>query len=150
MKVYEATLQYHLVRTMNEAALNDPSKVTDYMKDAFQNEPQKEQFWVISLNRKNKPICRHCVSVGTLTSSLVHPREVFAVAIQSSAAAIIISHNHPSGDPAPSSQDRKVTRVINEAGRIMGIELIDHVIIGDSDEDPNGHGYYSFQEAGLI
>lgn len=102
-----------------------------------------EQFMVILLNAKNHVIGVECVSVGTLTASLVHPREIFKSAIKRSAHAIILAHNHPSGDPSPSREDREVTRRLIEAGRLIGIEVLDHLVIGDG-------RYTSFRERGLV
>lgn len=109
-----------------------------------------EKFWVLCLNRKNRLI--KCVEVtsGTATAALAHPREVFRAAIRESASAVICAHNHPSGDPAPSTQDIHVTRQIREAARAVEIELLDHVIIGRPNADPLGRGYYSFREAGIL
>lgn len=103
----------------------------------------REYFVVIYLDRKGGVITRENVSVGGLHSSIVHPREVFKTAVKRSAAAIILAHNHPSGDPSPSRQDIDITRRLVEAGRLMGIEIMDHVIIGEN-------GYCSFKEKGLI
>ena len=83
------------------------------------------------------------VSVGTLTASLVHPREVFRAAIRNAAAALLLVHHHPSGDPSPSPEDRSVTERLVAAGRLLGIRVVDHVIVAES-------GYFSFQEAGLL
>jgi DNA repair protein RadC len=105
---------------------------------------------VICLDRKNKPISRTMVTLGTLTSALAHPREVFKIAILASAAAIVVSHNHPSGDPAPSSADIQLTRQLREASKIIGIDLIDHVIVGTAEDDPLHVGYYSFRNAGML
>lgn len=109
-----------------------------------------EKFWVCALNRKNRLIRHYEVTSGTATSSLVHPREVFRDAIRVSATAIIALHNHPSGDPAPSPADIQVTRQLKKAGEVLDITLLDHVIIGDPDHDPNQRGFYSFSEAGLL
>ena len=103
----------------------------------------REHFRVILLNTKNRVIGIDQVSVGTLNASLVHPREVFKRAVQKSAAAIILVHNHPSGDPSPSPEDMQITQRLCEAGRIIGIEVLDHVIIGD-------HVFTSFKEKGWI
>lgn len=92
---------------------------------------KKEHMKVILLNTKNMVISIKDISVGSLNSSIVHPREVFIEAIKASSASIIICHNHPSGDPTPSQEDINVTRRITEAGKIIGIDLIDHIIIGD-------------------
>lgn len=109
----------------------------------------QESFWVICLNRKNHPLGRSMVTLGSATNSIANPPEIFRVAILAGATAIIVAHNHPSGDPGPSAADIKVTRTLKECGKLMNIELVDHVICGDPKSDPNGTGYYSFQEAGL-
>lgn len=90
----------------------------------------REEFHVLTLNGRHRLTGCHRVSEGTLTSSLVHPREVFGVAIRSLAAAIIVAHNHPSGDPEPSAEDLEVTRRLSESGKLLGIPLLDHVVIG--------------------
>ncbi len=103
---------------------------------------RKEQFHVILLDGKNRPLKDVRVSEGTLTASLVHPREVFVPVIEESAAAIILVHNHPSGDPTPSAEDVAITRRLREVGDLMGVRVLDHVIIG--------HGrYVSFSDEGL-
>ncbi len=96
------------------------------------------------VNAKNEVNAIEIVSTGTLSSALVHPREIFKAAILSNAHAVILCHNHPSGDPAPSREDREITRRLVEAGMLMGIEVLDHVIIGDH------HRYVSFRERGLL
>jgi DNA repair protein RadC len=111
---------------------------------------QVEKFWVLCLNRKNRLIKRVEITSGTASSSLVHPREVFREAIREGALAVICVHNHPSGDPAPSSPDINVTRQLRDAAKTVGIDLIDHVIVGQKSRDPVGPGYYSFRAAGLI
>jgi DNA repair protein RadC len=109
-----------------------------------------EKFWVLCLNRKNRLKKLVELTTGTATSSLAHPREVFRVAIQYGATAIACVHNHPSGDPAPSAADVQVTRQLREAARTVDIDLLDHVVIGESSNDPRGLGYYSFREAGIL
>ena len=109
-----------------------------------------EKCWTLCLNRRNRLLALHEVSSGTATSSLLHPREVFRQALRHSAAAVIVAHNHPSGDPAPSHADRAVTRQLVEAGRMIGVELLDHVIVGRPESDPTSKGWFSFGEAGLI
>ena len=150
MQVYEASIQYHLVRLGREEPLSTPSKVVDYMAGAFDDAPMQESFYVVCLNRKNKPLCRHRISLGTVSSTLVHPREVFRIAVLASASAIVCVHNHPSGDPAPSAADVQITRQLREAAKMMQIDLLDHVIIGVKEDDPQNRGWYSFREAGLI
>lgn len=102
----------------------------------------RERFVVLLLNTKNAVLATHTVSVGTLSSSLVHPREVFKPAVQASAAGLILAHNHPSGKTEPSREDREVTKRIVEAGKTLGIEVIDHLVIGDT--------FFSFKAYGLI
>lgn len=92
---------------------------------------QKEHFLALFLNTKNRIIGKEIVSVGSLNSTVVHPRELFRAAMKRCAASIICAHNHPSGDPTPSPEDIQLTRRLTEAGRIVGIELLDHIIIGD-------------------
>ncbi len=109
-----------------------------------------EKFWVLCLDRKNR--LQRCVEAtsGIAHSALVHPREVFRIAIQEAASAIVCAHNHPSGDPAPSSADLRATRQLREASEAVQIPLIDHVIIGSVECDPLGRGHYSFREAGVL
>ncbi len=103
---------------------------------------RKEQFHVILLDGKNRPLKDVRVSEGTLTASLVHPREVFVPVIEESAAAIILVHNHPSGDPTPSAEDIAITERLRQVGELMGVRVLDHVVIG--------HGrYVSFADEGL-
>lgn len=109
-----------------------------------------EKFWVLCLNRKNRLLRRVEVTSGTATAALAHPREVFREAIRESAAAVICAHNHPSGDPTPSSADVQLTRQLREAARTVDIDLLDHVVLGRASADPSGRGYYSFREAGLL
>ena len=106
-------------------------------------EKAKEHFKLILLNSRNKKIAISTISVGTLTTSLVHPREVFKEALAHSAASVILAHNHPSGDPEPSEDDLKITKKLVESGKILGVEVIDHIIVGKN-------SFYSFREKGLI
>lgn len=91
----------------------------------------REEFLVVPLDGKNRSLGFHVVSVGTLTASLVHPREVFKIVLLTNAAAIILVHNHPSGDPTPSPEDVAITQRLKDAGEILGIRILDHVVIGD-------------------
>jgi DNA repair protein RadC len=111
---------------------------------------QVEKFWVLCLNRKNRLIKRVEVTSGTATAALAHPREVFREAVRHTAAAVVCVHNHPSGDPAPSTADIHVTRQLREAARTLDIELLDHVIVGSASADPLGLGHFSFRSAGLL
>jgi DNA repair protein RadC len=102
---------------------------------------ERERFLAILLDSRHRVLREITISQGTLTASLVHPREVFRAAVRESAAALVLVHNHPSGDPAPSGEDREVTRRLCEAGRIVGIRILDHVVVAE-------RGYFSFCEAG--
>ena len=118
--------------------LSCPQDVADFLMPRLRY-AAKEQFVVILLNSKNKVIGTEVVSEGSLSSSIVHPREVFAPAMLHHAAAIMVAHNHPSGDPKPSFEDEEITRMLSRSGKVLGIPMIDHVIIGDGN-------YYSFLE----
>ncbi len=104
---------------------------------------KKEHFVCLFLNTKNQVIARETLSVGTLNASLVHPREVFRAAIKCSSASIICIHNHPSGDPSPSPEDIAMTRRLKEAGELAGIDVLDHLVIGDN-------RYTSLKEQGFM
>lgn len=103
----------------------------------------KEHFLVVSLDTRNNVLAIDVVSIGTLTASLVHPRETFSQAIKRHAAHIILAHNHPSGETQPSEDDLKITKRLVDAGKIMGIEVLDHIIF-------TRHSYLSFKEKHLI
>ncbi|MBT9166941.1 MAG: hypothetical protein DDT19_00265 [Syntrophomonadaceae bacterium] len=103
----------------------------------------REKMLCLHLNGKHQIISYEIVSIGTLSSSLAHPREIFKAAILANAYAILLVHNHPSGDPNPSQEDTKVTERIKNCGEILGINLVDHVIV-------TAGGYYSFREHGLL
>ncbi|TCS79059.1 RadC family protein [Tepidibacillus fermentans] len=104
---------------------------------------RQEHFVAILLDTKNHIIAKETISVGSLNASIVHPREVFKPAIKKSASAMIVAHNHPSGDPSPSREDIEITKRLYQAGEILGIDLLDHVIIGEDK-------YTSLKEKGLI
>lgn len=111
-------------------AIRSPQDAAEFMMDELQHLTQ-EHFVCLFLNTKNEVIGKETIFVGSLNASIVHPREIFRKAIQRASAAIICLHNHPSGDPTPSAEDRHVTRRLREAGRIVGIEVLDHIIIGE-------------------
>ncbi|MEW6040825.1 MAG: DNA repair protein RadC [Elusimicrobiota bacterium] len=104
---------------------------------------RKENFVALYINARNELICKEFISIGTLDASIAHPREVFSPAILCSAFGVILSHNHPSGSATPSDYDRKMTRQLVEAGKILGIEVLDHIIVTPED-------FYSFRENGDI
>jgi DNA repair protein RadC len=98
--------------------------------DRLTKDAKREEFHIVTLDTKNQVIDTHQISVGTLDASLVHPREVFHAAIKDSARSILLVHNHPSGDPTPSPQDRQVTDRLSESGNLLGIEVLDHIVLG--------------------
>ena len=110
----------------------------------------QEIFIVLTLNTKNRVLGTHLISIGTLNSSLVHPREAFRVAILDNAATMILAHNHPSGDPTPSAEDIKVTRQLVSAGEVMGIKVLDHVILGSGNPNETSNPFLSLRESGLV
>jgi len=118
-------------------------------EDVFQHfgaqleKEKRELFYVVLLNNKNRKIRDVKISEGSLTASLVHPREVYNPVIRESAAAVIFVHNHPSGDPAPSPEDVEITRRLKEVGELMGVRVVDHVVIGQD-------RYFSFSDRGML
>lgn len=119
-----------------------PRQVFDYFHHAYRD-ARKEYFFVLLLDGKNRIIRKVPISEGSLNQSIVHPREVFNPAVRDSAAAVILIHNHPTGDPAPSREDTEITRRLKEAGDLLGIRVLDHIIIGDE-------RYTSFADLGLM
>ncbi|MCX7997284.1 MAG: DNA repair protein RadC [Patescibacteria group bacterium] len=104
---------------------------------------RKEHFLAVYLNARNQILATETVSIGTLNASLVHPREVFEPAIRLLASSVLLAHNHPSGDPSPSDADTAITGRLTEAGKILGVEIMDHIIVTTS-------RYYSFRESGKL
>lgn len=125
-------------RLLNPRVLNHPREVAAYLVEDMKDLRQ-EWFRILLLNNRKQVMSYETISVGTLNASLVHPRDVFEKAIRKNASTMILVHNHPSGNPSPSNEDRLLTKRLTEAGALMGIEVIDHVIVG------NG-SYYSFKE----
>ena len=132
-----------------EPLLDEAQSVSAYMAP-FAAGLEVEKFWVLCLNRKGRLIRRVEVTSGTASSTLVHPREVFREAIREASSGIVCVHNHPSGDPSPSSQDIRITRALREAASALEITLMDHVILGRPEADPHCRGYYSFRGAGIL
>ncbi len=122
--------------------LSSPSAVFAYMRPKCRR-LDREHFWRIDLDARSRVLGYEVVSVGTISASLVHPREVLKGAILNNAAGIIVAHNHPSGDTSPSAEDKDVTRRLQRAGELMGIPLLDHMVLADG-------GFFSFKERGLI
>ena len=122
--------------------IRSPQDVYNLLGPSLRDE-RKEHFVALLLDTKGGVFRNTTISIGDLSSSLVHPREVFTEAVRHSAASIIVAHNHPSGDPAPSPEDAAVTRRLCEAGQLLGIEVLDHVVLGDS-------RWVSLREKGLL
>jgi DNA repair protein RadC len=104
----------------------------------------REEFVALLLDAKHKVVAVHSVAVGSLTMAIVHPREVFKAAIVANASAVIVAHNHPSGDPMPSAEDHELTKRLVAAGKLIGIAVLDHVVIGDEGR------MYSFADQGAL
>lgn len=126
-----------------------PNRIIRTPKDAadlfrqFIGDCDRESFCILCLNTKNEPTALHMVSTGTLNASLVHPRETYKLAILANSASIIAAHNHPSGEPTPSLEDAELTERLRDSGTLLGIELIDHLVIGDG-------SFVSMKERGLM
>ncbi len=118
-----------------------PAQVAEIF--SFLHNEAKEHFFTVHLDGKNRILCLDLVSIGSLNQAIVHPREVFKTSLITSAAALLLVHNHPTGDPTPSAEDIAITRRLKEAGEIIGIKVLDHVIVGTE-------GYLSFVERGLL
>lgn len=142
LAVAEIAKRYRNFRSGDEYCISSPKDAADLVMNEMRD-LKKEILKVLILNTKNIVTGTIDASVGTLSSSIVHPRDIFRDAIRRSAASIILIHNHPSGDPTPSGDDINSTRRVKEAGKIIGIELLDHLIIGDG-------RYISLKEMGYF
>lgn len=118
-------------------------EVFDFSNRYLFEHADREYFYVIALDSKNRMRGLNCVSMGSLASSIIHPREVFKMLVLQSAAAFLAVHNHPSGDCTPSREDRECTERLQQAGQMLGIKFLDHIVCGETD-------YYSFADAGAI
>lgn len=136
--VKEDTVEY------SDTTIKSPCDIVRLAREVLEmDEMAEENFIVICLNTKNKIAGVHTVSIGSLNASIVHPREVFKVAMLNNASALLLLHNHPSGDPEPSREDIETTQRLVNAGNILGIKVLDHVIIAD-------RKHLSFKEQGLM
>lgn len=142
LSMAEMAKRFQTYRSGDSYKINSPADAADLIMVELR-EFKQEILKVLLLNTKNVVIGIHNASVGSLNSSIVHPREIYKEAIRKSAASIIMVHNHPSGDPSPSSEDIAATTRIKEVGKIVGIELLDHVIVGDGK-------YISLREKNLL
>lgn len=133
-----------ITRTSRDEAsiIRSPRDVADMLIEQMRY-LQKEHFVCLFLNTKNQVISQETLSMGSLNAAIVHPREVFRAAIKCSSASMICAHNHPSGDPTPSPEDVSLTRRLIDAGQIIGIEVLDHLVIGDTK-------FVSLKEQGLM
>jgi DNA repair protein RadC len=137
--IREAVVSYRGPRRRLPESVRNPVDVARFVRRVVGNDA-REHFLVLMLDGRHKPIAYQVVSVGTATASLVHPREVFQAAVAAGAVAVIVAHNHPSGDPSPSREDREVTDRLIKAGEVLGIRLLDSVVVTNS-------GYVSLREA---
>ena len=128
--------------TTDSEHIASPGEAAQYLMGRLRHETH-EKFIVMLLNTKNRVIQIQQIAEGSLSSAVVHPREIYAPAVVNHAACVLVAHNHPSGDPYPSDEDRRLTASLEDAGRVLGIPLLDHVVIGDG-------RYYSFKEHGGI
>jgi len=132
MKIYELQTKYVAIGVMESApAFSDPRAVIEYMTGAFDQHIDQEQLWVILLNGSNKPMARVMCTLGLANQTQAHPRECYKHAIREGAVSIILVHNHPSGASKPSAEDVAMTAKMAEAGHILSIPLLDHIIIAD-------------------
>ena len=142
--VYRVTLVREGAITASAPRLRGAEQAAELLRQ-YLGAADREHFVVILLDRKNAPIGINTVSIGSLTASVVHMRETFKAAILANAAAILCGHNHPSGDPEPSREDRALTKRLVDAGKLLGIAVVDHVIVGDGTT-----AYFSFADQGLL
>ena len=135
------------VRELKNKNIAKPEDVAGLLQNVMKTEDRydqdKEHFWVLGLNSRNILQYLELVSLGTLNASMVHTREVFRLSVHKAVASIIIAHNHPSGNTEPSADDLAITKRLVESGRILGIEVVDHITI-------TGNGYLSFKEKNLL
>jgi len=150
MSAMEVSRRMQREQLPSRPCIDDPEQAAQLLRQDAR-ESNEEVFWAILLDIKNGLIKAPIeVTRGILNASLVHPREVFKEAIKSSAAALVVAHNHPSGDAEPSAEDIKITRELVQAGKIMGIPVLDHVIVGKEHADKLEPWYYSIRESGLV
>ena len=132
-----------------KVSVSSPAMVAEYLRTRMRFQEQ-EEFRVLFLNIRNQIVADECVTVGLMDRSLVHCREVFRNAIRIGCMRIIIAHNHPSGDPRPSEEDKRMTEMLVAAGNLLDVRVLDHIVVGRQDADPTGKGFFSFGEAGLL
>jgi len=139
---FELGKRQDLEPELKDFDIKEPQSIVKAIRASIKDKA-KEHFKLILLNARNKILGISTISIGSLNASIVHPREVFKDAIVHNAYSVVLAHNHPSGDPEPSEDDLKMTRKLVESGKILGIEVLDHLIIGKN-------AFYSFKEEGLL
>jgi DNA repair protein RadC len=152
MIIYEAVTQYHK-KEIEEILLDEPEKIYNHVyKFMSQNveNPTVEHCILVCLNIKNKMVNTKIITIGTQNQTLVKPSEIIKHVLLNNCSSFILTHSHPSGDPSPSAADLKITRMLREAAQVMDMHFLDHVIIGERQNDPLGLGYYSFRHAGVL
>jgi DNA repair protein RadC len=146
MNYRTAVIQLPLVREASKERVKSPEDIARICADI--RDLAQETFHVLLLNTRNNLVNRVMATAGILDASLCHPREMFRQAVAQDAAAIVLVHNHPSGDPSPSAEDIKITKQMIDAGNIMGIKVLDHVVLGRPSHEGD-KGYISLRESGL-
>lgn len=141
IKIYKVKLVKEKSNLKYDTTVSSPKDAATIIKEYLKGK-DREHFIVLCLNIKNNITAIHTVSIGSLNNSIVPPANVLKVALLSNSAGIIVAHNHPSGQTSPSSEDIKVTKRLKEASKLMGIDLLDHIIVGLSSQDK----VYSFRE----
>ena len=143
--IREVTVQFKPLNT-ERIKVDNPARVSEFVQDKIGNDA-RESFILLCIGNKNEVVSYSVISIGTVTEAIVHPREVFLPAVMTKASGIIVAHNHPSGVNLPSRQDIETTKRLVEAGKVIGIPLVDHIIVGFN--HPAG-SYYSMKENGYI
>ncbi|MHC1636539.1 MAG: hypothetical protein QIT36_gp060 [Methanophagales virus GBV301] len=134
-------LRFMMIKEATEEKLNSPEKIYRFMQSEAKID--RECVWVLHLNTRLKLIEKELVSMGTIDTALVHPREVFKKAILNGSSSIIVIHNHPSGNPTPTEEDERIAKKLKQSGEILGIPLEDFIVISSK-------GYTSFAEEGIL
>jgi DNA repair protein RadC len=143
--IREVVIQFKPLDT-ERIKVDNPERVSAFVQEKIGNDA-RESFILLCIGNKNEIVSYSVISVGTITEAIVHPREVFLPAIMTKASGVIVAHNHPSGSNLPSRQDIETTKRLVEAGKVIGIQLVDHIIVGFNDNYGN---YYSMKENGYI
>lgn len=143
MMVREATVTYRMTRRTDCDRSIRSSRDVARLATPWVEGEGRERFYVLLVDSQHRYLGHEMVSLGSLSSSIVHPREVFRLAVREQAAGVVLVHNHPSGDPEPSSEDRAVTKRLVAAGEVLDVEVLDHIIIA-------GDRWWSFRDAGEL